>query len=431
MDNPLDPPFPPLRADLEPVPVEHQGRPMMLLEDVTGLDDRPVAVSPAVVMAAALFDGRRRAAEVRALLAREKVILSEEEVRAMAAKLEENGLLETPRAAEDRRRRLEAFRASPVRAVAPARRGWPENALEFGAFLGRFYEPPGGPGQPTSATDGLPAPLGLVSPHIDFFRGGAEYAHAYARLAGRRPPDVVVALGVAHLSPRSPWVMTRKSYQTPLGPVDVDAALYDKIRSALWYDPLEEEWVHAKEHSLEFQAAWLRHVWRSETPKWVPILCSTYERYCRDRAPSSVPTVEQALEAIGGILKAEQRAGRRVMVLAGVDFAHVGRRFGDDLDVTPELEKRIEAADRDSLDKALRLEADPFFLTGVGDGAWRKVCGLSALYTALRWIGDLSDGKAKGSLLAYNKAPDPAGGVVSFAGAVFEAAAEPPRARTT
>jgi AmmeMemoRadiSam system protein B len=262
----------------------------------------------------------------------------------------------------------------------------------------------------------------LAAPHIDFARGGQIYAAAYGELARRRPPDVVVALGVAHHSPRSPWVTTRKAYETPFGPMMVDADLHDRIAARLWYDTREEEWVHAKEHSLEFQALWLKYLWRDKTPPWVPILCSSFEPYCEDRPPSVVPTVEKALSDIGDLLAEERRKGRRVMILAGVDLAHVGRRFGDEMDVDDALKKKVETLDRESLDKALAGDADGFFLAGVGENAWRKVCGLSALYTALRWTRAVAGGPLSGMLLGYDQKPDPAGGIVSFAGAVFDPA---------
>jgi MEMO1 family protein len=410
-------PVPPLRRDLEIVPVTHEGRELLLVSDMLGLRDDSVAVSPAVILIASLFDGRKTVADLRAELAGRNVILSETELSDVAGQLRKLGLLETEEAAEARRRSLEDFARSGVRRFDARRRGLPDQALEFGSFLGKFYSAPGGPGEPAAAGDAAP-PVGLVSPHIDFFRGGPQYAWAYRELSGRKPPDVVVALGVAHMSPDSPWIMTRKSYETPLGPVEVDSELYDAVRRKLWYDPLEDEWVHAKEHSLEFQALWLRHVWRSETPKWLPVLCSSFERFCGDRPPSAVPTVEGALAEIGGLLADLSRKGRRVLVLAGVDFAHVGRRFGDELDVDDTQRKRIEAADRASIGRALALDADAFFLSGVGEGAWRKVCGLSALYTSLRWIKAL--GGDAGRELAYAQADDPAGGVVSFASAVFD-----------
>jgi hypothetical protein len=50
------------------------------------------------------------------------------------------------------------------------------------------------------------------------------------------------------------------------------------------------------------------------------------------------------------------------------------------------------------------------------------VCGLSSLYTGLRLIKDLEGSAAQpGRLLAYGQAPDPAGGLVSFASALFDA----------
>ena len=208
----------------------------------------------------------------------------------------------------------------------------------------------------------------------------------------------------------------------------VSAELYDELAGALWYDPLDDEWAHRREHSLEFQALWLKFLWRDKTPPWVPILCSSFERFCPDKAPSSVPTVEDVVyvwpykEFIRKIGRTLARRGKtqRILILAGVDLAHVGPRFADDMELGPETEKKIEAEDRKSLEHAMALDADRFYLSVVEGGHWRKVCGLSALYTGLRWIKALNgEQPAKGELLTYGQAPDPLGGVVSFAAGVF------------
>jgi AmmeMemoRadiSam system protein B len=213
--------------------------------------------------------------------------------------------------------------------------------------------------------------------------------------------------------------MTRKDYETPYGPMQTGPDLYEDIRNQLWYDPADDEWVHRKEHSLEYQALWLKFLWREKTPPWVPILTSSFERFSSDKAPSSVATVEDALTKIGAKL-AERAKSQRILVLAAVDLAHVGPKFGDDLEPNQELGDKIEAADRKTLERATALDADGFYLSGIGEGGWRKLCGLSALYTSLRWIKALSGGKpAEGTLLSYGQAPDPMGGIVSFASAVF------------
>ncbi len=420
MSFPPDAPLPALRRGLDPVPAEDEGRPLFLLRDLEELSETTLGLSPAGMLLASLFDGKRNAAEVGAEFAKVSgQRVKPEQVLELAGQLERALLLETPATAARREAVLRAFRESPTRKAAFAGAGYPAAPVELSGLLTGFYNDPKGPGKEPPAGPAAQAPLGLVSPHIDFARGGPAYAWAYQALAESRPPDLIVALGVAHRSPDSPWVLTRKAYETPYGAMALDESLYQDVSRTLWYDPLADEDVHRKEHSLEFQAVWLRHLWGEKTPPWLPILCSSFERFCPDAPPSTVPAVERALVALGGLLRARAQAGRRVLVLAGVDLAHVGPRFGDEKDVTPEREKEVEAADRKSLEHALALDADAFYLSVVADGHARRVCGLSALYTSLRLIKALGSGKEAGRLLTYGQALDPAGGVVSFASAIF------------
>lgn len=409
---------PPLRRDIEALPIEHEGQPMYLLQDPEGLCPHAMAISPAGMMVASLLDGRRTADEIQAVLRKASgAVIETAKIQGIVAELEKAKLLETPEVGAELRRILEEFKKSPKRPAMITGSGYPAPTLELAAFMGQFFRAAKGPGKPLADKPSrLAPPLGLVSPHIDLHRGGPAYAWAYGALAEGPPPDVVVALGVAHASPNSPWTMTSKAYETPYGPVEVDKELYDTVKAELWYDPLDDEWVHRREHSLEFQALWLKFLWRDKTPPWVPILCSSFERFCPDKPPSTVPTVEKAIAAIGSRL-ASLGKKRRIMILAGVDLAHVGPRFGDDMALGPETEKKIEAEDQVSIEKALALEADAFYLSVVKDGHWRKVCGLSALYTSLRWIRAL--GASTGRLLTYGQAPDPAGGIVSFTSLEF------------
>jgi AmmeMemoRadiSam system protein B len=343
------------------------------------------------------------------------------DIQKIVEQLDKSSFLETPAVQKKRAKMIDDFRKSPVRKAFHQGGGYPENSLELASFFGSFFTNPKGPGKalPDHPSNAL-APLGLIAPHIDFHRRGPAYAWAYQALADSPPPDLIVALGVAHVSPPSPWVMTRKDYETPYGSMKVDEGLYDEIKQCLWYDPLSDEPVHRGEHSLEFQAVWLRYLWKEKTPPWVPILCSSFERFCPDKAPSTIPTIEEALKKIGDKLSARARAGQKILVLAGVDLAHVGPRFGDQIELTPELGKKIESEDRVSLEKAFRLEPDPFYMSVVADDHWRHVCGLSALYTALRFMRALGGDKTPpGRLLTYGQAPDPAGGIVSFVSGIF------------
>lgn len=413
-----DGPLPPLRSDLDIQAVQMDGKEVFLVSDREGLSEKTLGLSPGGMAVASLLDGRLSAAEIRELVQRETgALLPLAQIHGLVRELETSSLLETAEVARRRLSLLEEFRASPVRPTAlPG--AYPEQTLELAKFLGAFFRDGKGPGEslPEAPSEKAP-PLGLLCPHIDLHRGGPAYAWAYRALALCPPPDAIVALGVAHSSPPSPWVLTRKAYATPYGPLPVHEELYGLVADALWYDPTADEGVHRREHSLEFQALWLKFLWREAAPPWVPILCSSFERFSPDRPPSSVPTVEEALRSVGERLA---RRKERILILAGVDFAHVGPRFGDAVELTPELERRIEAEDRASLEHAAALEADRFYMSVLAGGHWRHVCGLSATYTALRWMRAVGGEKARtGRLLTYGQAPDPAGGIVSFASLVY------------
>jgi AmmeMemoRadiSam system protein B len=413
-----DSPLPALRARLEAIPTEEKGSAVFLLRDLEELTDKSLALSGGGMLLVSFLDGRRTAGEVCALFEQAGgEELEENTVLELVGALEKAGYLETPELAAKRAQVQETFKAAPRRPAAFAGASYSAQPALLAADLDRFFTDDKGPGAACPASD-RPSPLGLVAPHIDFTRGGGAYAWAYKALKERRPPDVIVALGVAHSSPNSPWVFSPKKYETPFGPMAIDSDLYDDLAGKIWYDPRADEWTHKNEHSLEFQAVWLRHLWGDRTPPWVPILVSSFERFAPDEAPSKVPTLEKALRDFGAVVAEHQRRGRRVLVLCGIDLAHVGPRFGDELEITPALEKKIEQEDAASLVQAMTLDADGFYRSVVADGHWRKVCGLSSLYTGLRLLKDLD--AAQGRLLTYGQAPDPAGGVVSFASAVYD-----------
>lgn len=411
--------LPPLRQSLEAIQVEQDGKPIVVLHDQEGLNDQSVAVTLPGFLLAMMLNGQNTLADVQTGFSKATgAMVSPEEIKALISQLEKSDLLETPAVQEKRKNILKQFMSATTRKAVHGGGAYPENLLELASFMGKFFQDAQGPGkQLSSAPLGVP-PVGLIAPHIDLHRGGAAYAWAYQALSETPPPDVIVSLGVAHMSPNSPWVFTKKDYETPYGPMKVHNGLYDELASALWYNPVADEWVHRREHSLEFQALWLKYLWKEKAPAWVPILCSSFDRFCTDRAPSTVTSVDEALLKMGGILKAHQDKGLKVLVLAGVDLAHVGPRFGDELQLGPELEKKVEGEDRISLDHAMKLEADKFYMSVVADDHWRKVCGLSATYSGLRLISALAP-DSRGKLLSYGQAPDPMGGLVSFASAVF------------
>jgi hypothetical protein len=166
------------------------------------------------------------------------------------------------------------------------------------------------------------------------------------------------------------------------------------------------------EHSIEFQAVFLRYLSAGRRDiTIVPILASfAHEALSRGRRVEDDPRVPRFLEALGETIGA---SGRRVVLIAGADLAHVGPRFGDPEPVSPIERGRIEREDRAMLGAVETGDAGAFFEAVARDHDRRRICGLSPIYALLRTLGG-----GTGALRHYGQWPDPHG-VVSYASVVF------------
>ncbi len=392
--------------------VEHEGEPVAVMTDREGLFDGMLALRYHGALIWDLLDGNRDVADIQAFIA-EKTggdTADEAAVRGIVAKLDDMYLLDTPRAQERRREVAALFalaKTRPARFVGSS--GPAEAAAELERELDGYFTGEYGAGLPDGSRDaGL---RGILAPHIDFARGGSCYSHAYRCVAEAAPADVYLVLAVAHQSPEPPFIPTTKSYETPLGTAEVDTEFVEALLKRTKRAGLDAEMAHRTEHSAEFQAVFLRHA-RRRGPAFtvVPILCSVFERYCGAKSPSTAAIVE---DYIGALEETVRGCGRRVCIVAGVDFAHVGPHFGDP-EPAEKLIDRMMEGDKRSLAHVSSCDAEGFWASVMEDQNWRKVCGLSATYASLRL---LKGSQAK--LLRYTYAPDPADGIVSFAAASF------------
>ena len=117
------------------------------------------------------------------------------------------------------------------------------------------------------------------------------------------------------------------------------------------------------------------------------------------------------LDALGETIAA---SGRRVVVIAGADLAHVGPRFGDPAPISPVELERIEREDREMLSAVESGDPRAFFDAVARDGDRRRICGYSPIYATLRVLD-----RARGDLHRYGQWPDPEA-VVTFASMTFE-----------
>jgi hypothetical protein len=411
---------PRLRA-IEAVPIQHEGEQYVALRDPAGYTPSVVMLPPPLLELVALFDGEHSIVDIQAeIMKRHGELVTREHIEKLIAALDEHGFLETPAFTARRDSLDRAFLDAPSRPASHAGGAYADDPAALRAAMDGFFTSPDGPGAigasggpgAIGASNGAPAVRGLVAPHIDFHRGGPAYAWAYRDLAERGEADLFVIFGTCHAGMRDPFALTRKDYDTPLGPARVDRDFVEALAGRARQDCFASELAHRNEHSIEFQAVFLQYLYAGRRDvSVVPVLTSfVHEALARGRHPEDDPRVRGFLDALAETVAA---SGRRVAFIAGADLAHMGTRFGDPEPVSAVELERIGREDRAMLESVEAGDADGFFESVRRDNDRRRICGLSPIYTLLRVLGG-----ARGTLRRYGQWPDPEG-VVTFASLVY------------
>lgn len=255
--------------------------------------------------------------------------------------------------------------------------------------------------------------VGLVAPHIDPWRGARCYGEAYGVLGQSLPKDAdtFVLFGTSHAPMREPFALCRKAFDTPLGRLEADKESIDAIAAACDFDPYADQFNHKREHSLEFQAVFLRHLLGDREARIIPILAGLGEQQSSGKSPTGTRAVDRFLDAVRKVV-----GDKRAVVIAGADLAHVGPRFGDPKPFDEGERLALSQTDNESLDHAIRGDAEGFWRHVADDLETRRVCGLAPIYALLRTVTS----GARGHLRHYEQNVDPdEGSIVSHAAVGF------------
>jgi MEMO1 family protein len=267
-------------------------------------------------------------------------------------------------------------------------------------------------------------PLALVIPHIDYTRGGRVYAEVSRYLSGfSDTPDVLVMLGTSHYGGVSKYQLSRMDYEIP-GTVFKNARDISSEIAAAYGEEMafHDEFLHAHEHSLELPLPYLWYAWKEQRqlPEIVPVLIgSFYESFDMSGGALSIPEVSRMLVILGDTLTELRASGKKVMLVCGVDFSHVGQGFGDKDRMTADDLVRVEEYDRSLLYAIERLDADGFeqIIRSTRDAT--RVCGYPSLFTLLKTFEYLGI-TPKAEVLDYMMHTTPGTDTtVSFAGLGF------------
>lgn len=384
----MNDPAPKVRP-LEAMAVEHDGQRMVALSSPDGLAPGSALVTVPAFYLITLMDGARG---VEAMCRDFKRQFGQNvrpgDVRRLVAQLDEALLLDNERYRAARASAREEFLNQPERPAALAGISYPADPKELGAALDSLVaaapEPGGGEAR------------AIIVPHIDFRVGAGMMARAWKAVEQARA-ELYVVLGVGHSLTDEFFACLPKAHQTPLGTLPVARGFLDRLAAHFGGDIRGQMEACRAEHSIEFAALFAaRLAARAPGAELAPVILSFPEMVWELEHPVfNGERVNRFIEALRLTL-AEER--RRVVVVASVDFAHVGARFGDGERLTPERLAEVERDDHELIAALVQPDAGRFLEVIRRINPRNRVCGFPALYALLSAVSP-----GEGRLLEYRQ----------------------------
>lgn len=427
----------PRLRSLDVRPFSQQGQSFLLLSDPLQLAEKQLAIPQMLAPVLAYCDGQNDIDKICELFQHQYGMpLKPTQLSQVLASLDDAYMLDNERFRLMQSEIKRQFRKSPFRPPTLAGRAYPANPEQlsnlFDEYLAAVSDDETAMG--SGMADSPPEIRGLLSPHIDYQRGGAVYAQVWKRAAAAaQKADLVIIFGTDH-NGSDPFTLTQQNYATPYGTLptpneivdDLAATIHDVasdyVRESGYESPdaYAGELRHRGEHSLELVLTWLHHMRQGEPCQVVPILVGGLHRFInREQCPLSERLLANVIETLAVIANSQMANGRNVLVVASGDLAHVGPAFGGKALDQP-LRKQLRGDDQRLLSTMVEGDRRSFFeeICRVKDG--NNVCGVSPIYLTMALLEQLR-GPIRGTVTSYQSCPadETDTSVVTIGGVVF------------
>jgi AmmeMemoRadiSam system protein B len=401
---------------LDFIPSSDPEHPGLLIRDPLKFSDAMLLIPPQLVECLACFDGEQTSLDLRGNLVRitGEIQIGELE-KHLCDTLSQAGFLEDEAFEAQRIARLNEFVAAPRREASHAGSAYPDSAEEARKSLSEFMQ-----GALPSNLDGSPEDslLGIAAPHVSPFGGWESYRDAYSALLTSHHPSspsdrTFVVLGTSHYGEPDRFGLTRKPFVTPFGETITDGRLVDELAQAAPESIRMEDYCHAIEHSIEFQVLFLQYLYGPNI-RILPILCGSFLRSIyQGGQPEGNEQVRRFFDGLGNLAA---REGNNLFWVLGVDMAHMGRRYGDQMIARADQGEMAAVAERDKrrIERLNQADAPGFWDLVRENQDDLKWCGSAPIYTFLKVVPH-----ARGTLRRYQQWNIDEQSVVSFAAIGF------------
>lgn len=375
---------PQLRRDIQVVPVTIEGRQMFTFVDPFGLAQRGFAVDAGVIHILQLLDGRHALRDMQMVMMRQQggSLVPLSEIEAFVDKLDNSLLLESERFFERKQALYAEFALQTDRPASHAGTSYDADPERLKQFIREVEH-----ALPPIEKDYTGAQIaGVLAPHIDIKVAARVYVDLYRRLTKKRYSHAII-FGINHQGAEGLFSVSAKNYTTPLGKLNTDrdfvAELKERVPEGTF---ASSDFDHKIEHSIEFQTIFL-HYFLGDSINIVPILCGGIHEFLFQKTDFLADNrIRGMLSALGDLI---DTAGGDVLLVAGVDFSHIGLKFGHSMPAG-EILSRALANDRNIIGFLERCDPAGLFANALENQDQYNVCGLPAMLIFSSLLKDCS-----------------------------------------
>ncbi len=352
--------YKPILRYVDVIPAKHEDKPVFLLRDPIGIIEELVVVPQNVFFLLPLMDGKHdlRDLQVEATKRLGEIVPLEEIIKIVEF-LDEKGLLWSKNFEEIKNKAYEKWLSLPFRPMAYANHAYPQSPAEVKFFLEDILK--------LTEVESKEPPRILIAPHIDLKIGAKAFAESYSRFkipSGSR----VIILGIGHHLDL-PWSVLSKNLATPFGLVKNDRGGLLYLSNSKKIELFPDHITHKLEHSIEFQVLFLHYLLKDEfvvLPFLIGPLITLLDEKNKD-------LVEKLIEGLVELID------EKTYIVLGIDFCHLGPRYGDPFIVSQAQINKVIETDKTIVHLTFNGSSEEF-LNKAKETLPLKICGISALY---------------------------------------------------
>lgn len=362
-----------MRRDIQPVATTVKGRRMIAFHDPYHLTDHGVALDINTLPLLQLLDGFHDLRDIQAILMKRQGgrIVYVSQIESFIESLDRACLLESPSFHQKMCDLRSEFSKRSTRHPVHAGRSYASEPAQLAQFIENAEN-----NIRQEHLQHIPVNIrGILAPHIDINIARDVYVNTYRYLKGASY-DIVVILGINHNVQEGLYSISEKNYATPFGEIKTDKKFVGELKKRApegTFAP--DDFGHMTEHSIEFQTIFLQH-YLANPFSIVPILCGGVHEFIHHGRDMLAD--ERFRKMVAAMKELLEEGKRRILLVAGVDLSHVGRKFGDQASADALLPQAI-AHDKLILSFLSRGEPESIFRETLETRDRYHVCGLPAI----------------------------------------------------